>query len=61
VSSYRVKLGGAPKIIQIEAETFEETPDSLEPLGPGNRVAKEANGKKIAWFAGKEITGWWTD
>ena len=59
--SYRVKLKGAPKIIHIEAETFEETPDSADPMSPSNRVAKDANGKEIAWFAGKEISGWWID
>jgi hypothetical protein len=58
--SYRVKLRGAPKIIQIEAATFEETTGN-EPLDPCNRIAKDANGKEIAWFDGKEITGWWIE
>jgi hypothetical protein len=61
MTSYRVKLRGTPKIIQIEAEMFEETPDPADPMGPSKRVAKDANGKEIAWFDGKEIAGWWIE
>lgn len=61
MTRYCVKLRGSPKIIQIEAETFEEKSDPLNPQVPGNRIAKDANGKEIAWFDGKEITGWWIE
>ena len=48
-----VALSGAPKIIQIEAERFEETPGSLDTMRPSDRVTKDDNGKESAWSPGK--------
>jgi hypothetical protein len=61
MTRYRVKLRGTPKIIEIEAETAEVIPDPLEPLGPGRRILKDANGKEIACFEGRDIAGFWSE
>jgi hypothetical protein len=60
---FSVKLKSVPKIIQIEAVTFEagESTDSSDLFGPANRVAKDADGKELAWFNGKDIVGWWAE
>jgi hypothetical protein len=59
--SYHVKLRGASRFIHLEAATFEETANPENPSGLRNRIAKDANGKEVAWFDGREIAGWWIE
>jgi hypothetical protein len=48
-----VKLKGSPKHITVSAASWEHDAPS------GDLVGKDANGKVIAKFDGKEIAGWW--
>ena len=65
--AYCLRLKGCPTIIEIEAHKYDDTDagglglESLEssPLVRGIRVFKDASGKEVARFDGKEITGFW--
>jgi hypothetical protein len=60
MTNYRVKLKGSPKIIQIEAETFEDESNAIDPL-EGSLVAKDASGKVTARFDQSQVAGWWIE
>ena len=64
MTRFCIKLRGTPEIVEIEAATFEEVrrEGDLEAIiegAPGDRIAKDADGKQTGWFSGKDIAGWW--
>ena len=66
VPRFFVKIKGTPKVAEIEAATFEEAHREGDVgailLGsPGDRVAKDADGKQVAWFSGDSIAAWWIE
>jgi hypothetical protein len=60
MTSYCVKLKGSPKIIQIEAATFEDESNPIDPQ-EGSLVAKDTSGNVTARFDRKQVAGWWTE
>jgi hypothetical protein len=50
-----VKLKGSPEHITVSAASWEHDAPN------GDLIGKDANGKVIARFVGKELAGWWPD